>query len=1140
MTRHDLRHEVTPEGVLFGLQTGRSIFSRPSSVSFDEWIDEFHPGVGLLKLLVNNGVAEHSNGRVLLGHSQIATLASAEIQALAMPPTCPYAIRLEAEGAFSDEQFSVRISWMRKDGAAVHGLRRIGSVLSTAAGSFTVREPLFGLVETIDRVNALSLASGANRRERLDERMVRLGRLTQALTMATGDASAERYLSRLTISHATGIGVDADGSRENPFFKPVLYGDVRPPPGAEDNEDVAVEREPLLPGAQADEFSERLFRRNGAWNHYRLREGVYVVLDKPVVAALKVVQKVNASDLNTRKRFRQDPGSFLLPEITAFGGTGDVLCGGTVLAPDDEAEYGSRVLGVAEWAGKAYSFKIPVNQQWFPPEDGRSHEELTAISIPGAVQPLVLPRSQIDEVISKVEHVARTGEKAFEHNGQTYPVERPAELLNVLRGLTGTMMPTRRSAAAHEGERESRKRLVLRVAENEDDLKYLAELRDPEGRLADDSEPDVPGLVSTPDAHQRDAIGWLKASFLSGMPGILLADDMGLGKTFQVLAFLHWLRRNEATDGRPTLIVAPAKLLDEWQEQIGIHLPPGALGRPVLAYDQGLRDITIERGSETDLGRAALDVERVRQADWVLTTYETLRDHQFSFAQVRFRVAIFDEAQKIKNSTSMLNHAAKAQQPDFVVLMTGTPIENSTMDIWTLLDVAWPGFLGISGKDFVANYCQGLEEVPLQGLKDRITSQQTWGEGDAARVTPPVMLRRFKTEILLGLPLKEERRWDEDMPPEQISAYDALLSEMQAGKLKPLAALQVLRQVCLHPELRTPRDTSDRRRLIESSARFRALFRVLREARDRHRAVLVFVDIRKAQDMLQLMIRDEFGLSRMPDVINGNTPSAAVADIKSRFQAGKGFGVLLLGPRSAGFGLTLTRATEVVHLNRWWNPAVEDQCSDRTHRKGQTQKVTIHLPIARHPQLGDESFDVVLDGMLRLKREQSRRVIVPSAMTEQELADFFSRLTGAIRSTGHLSVDELDRKDWRSFEVWVSGCFQAAGWQVNDTPVSGDAGADVICRHPKGGRPIVIQVKHRERGEGMVSDDAVEQVLASPPRYRNYPWLREPLLLVITNGSYDLRAQTLAAQREVQLVGRTDVTSLRSTAKKMLAADLAR
>jgi SNF2 family DNA or RNA helicase len=652
--------------------------------------------------------------------------------------------------------------------------------------------------------------------------------------------------------------------------------------------------------------------------------------------------------------------------------------------------------------------------------------------------------------------------------------------------------------------------------------------------LPDDQDGDIPGLQSILDPHQRVAVGWLKACFISGMPGALLADDMGLGKTFEVLAFLYWLRLNEATDGRPILVVAPAKLLEEWKDQIGIHLPPMAFGRPVYAYERGLRDITVERGQETEFGRATLDVERLKQADWVLTTYETLRDHQFSFGMVRFRVAIFDEAQKIKSGTSMLNHAAKTQQPDFVILMTGTPVENSTMDIWTLLDVAWPGFLGVSGKDFVSRYGNGSDDDLMGSLKDRLISETTWGKNDAVRTTPCVMLRRFKTDILLGLPPKTERRWDEEMPPSQTKAYDAVLTEMQAGRQKPLAALQSLRQVCLHPEMRAPRDAADRKALIDGSARFKALFKVLKEAKDRNQGVLVFVDIRKAQDMLQIMIRDELGLARMPEVINGNTSSAAVADIKTRFQAGRGFGVLLLGPRSAGFGLTLTRATQVFHLNRWWNPAVEDQCSDRTHRKGQSHDVTIHLPIARHPRLGEESFDLVLDGLLNFKRDQSRRIIVPSCMNENELAEFFARLTrggsGGVRDT----LDDLDHKDWRSFENWVANRFQAAGWQVNYTPTSGDGGADVICRHTRGGRPVVIQVKHRQMGVGSVDEGAVQQVASAPSRYRRIAWLNEPTLLAVSNGTFELRARTLAVQSQVRVIDRSEVTNLEAIARTLL------
>jgi HJR/Mrr/RecB family endonuclease len=424
----------------------------------------------------------------------------------------------------------------------------------------------------------------------------------------------------------------------------------------------------------------------------------------------------------------------------------------------------------------------------------------------------------------------------------------------------------------------------------------------------------------------------------------------------------------------------------------------------------------------------------------------------------------------------------------------------------------------------------------MEGLKERLVSPARWGEGAAARTTPPVMLRRFKADILVGLPPKEERRWPEEMSPAQVRAYDAVLGQMRSGKVKALAALQTLRQVCLHPEMRLPRGAADRRSLIDASARFRALFRILLEARQTDRGVLVFVDIRKAQDMLQAMIRDEFGLPKVPDVINGNTPTAAVADIKARFQSGKGFGTLLLGPRSAGFGLTLTRATQVVHLNRWWNPAVEDQCSDRTHRKGQTRNVTVHLPIARHPWLGDESFDFVLDGLLSFKRAQSRRVIVPSAMSEAELAEFYARMAAGRDCGPRHGLDELDRKDWRGFELWVAGRLQAAGWQVNDTPASGDGGADVICRHPKGLRPVLIQVKHRQMGQGSVPEAAVDEIRASVARYCQHSWIKDPILLVATNGSFELRARTAAAQKGVRLVDRSEIVALDGVARGLLEA----
>jgi Helicase conserved C-terminal domain len=190
-----------------------------------------------------------------------------------------------------------------------------------------------------------------------------------------------------------------------------------------------------------------------------------------------------------------------------------------------------------------------------------------------------------------------------------------------------------------------------------------------------------------------------------------------------------------------------------------------------------------------------------------------------------------------------------------------------------------------------------------------------------------------------------------------------------------------------------PAGPGDHDALIRVSARFRSLFRVLDEVREADQRVLIFVDLRRAQRLLQELVRHRFGLRNPPDVINGETDPDETRRIKTRFQEGRGFEVLLLGPKAAGFGLNLTAANHVVHLSRWWNPAVEDQCSDRVYRIGQDREVTIHIPRAIHPRLGEASFDMVLDGLLASKRALSREIVVPTTLTSRDHQDMLARVT---------------------------------------------------------------------------------------------------------------------------------------------------
>jgi len=178
-------------------------------------------------------------------------------------------------------------------------------------------------------------------------------------------------------------------------------------------------------------------------------------------------------------------------------------------------------------------------------------------------------------------------------------------------------------------------------------------------------------------------VAWLQRAWAAEYPGVLLADDMGLGKTLQALTFLTWLR--EAMDSSrpkraPILIVAPTGLLKNWEQEHNVHLHAPGIGEVVKSFGSGLATIRRQKGREIELGQAMLDSDRLVRADWILTTYETLRDYQHSFCAIRYAAVVFDEMQKVKTPGKMMTDAAQALNADFFVGMTGTPIENRLAD----------------------------------------------------------------------------------------------------------------------------------------------------------------------------------------------------------------------------------------------------------------------------------------------------------------------------------------------------------------------------------------------------------------------------------------------------------------------------
>ncbi|TIM67122.1 MAG: DEAD/DEAH box helicase [Mesorhizobium sp.] len=484
-----------------------------------------------------------------------------------------------------------------------------------------------------------------------------------------------------------------------------------------------------------------------------------------------------------------------------------------------------------------------------------------------------------------------------------------------------------------------------------------------------------------PKPHQQVGFSWLLHAWVAGRPGVLLADDMGLGKTFQALGFLAWIRANRKSQAAPLtplqrgpiLIVAPTALLNNWIAEAEQHLAPDALGERVDAFGPGLKRLKRLR-SESWSPEDALDTDALRRADWILTTYETLADNHRAFARVGYSVAVFDEMQKVKDPRTINTHAAKAMNADFVLGLTGTPIENRLEDLWCIMDRVAPGFLGDLKRFSEAH----TEEQPdnLKALKEKLDEPQADG--------PPMMLRRMKENHIEGLPEKKILSYETDMPGAQAEAYMDAVRAAQAGERSHgamLKAIHALRGISLHPEGARDVDPYDARSAaawLGQSARLTQAVEILRQVKSAGEKALIFIEDRAVQKAFAGVSATLFDLHAEPTIINGEVPGHRRQDYVKRFQeTPKGFDLLVLSPKAAGIGLTITAANHVIHLSRWWNPAVEDQCNDRCYRIGQDKPVTVHLPIAIHPTLGEASFDVTLDRLLTRKRSLSRNMLAP-------------------------------------------------------------------------------------------------------------------------------------------------------------------
>ena len=450
----------------------------------------------------------------------------------------------------------------------------------------------------------------------------------------------------------------------------------------------------------------------------------------------------------------------------------------------------------------------------------------------------------------------------------------------------------------------------------------LEGLRNPE-RL--DSGPPDAGFRGKLRPYQVVGRNWLRLLSNLGL-GACLADDMGLGKTVQVISLLFALKQDEPS-GKPSILVLPASLIANWKAEIERFAPT-------------LRTSFIHP-SETDpatLESIAGDAdESLRGIDLVLTSYGMLLRQKW-LLDVRWRLAILDEAQAIKNPSARQTRAVKQIRSDARIALTGTPVENRLSDLWSLFDFLCPGLLGSAAR--FKRFVKSMEGRPQEGY------------APLRNLVRPYILRRLKTDrsIITDLPDKTEVKAFCGLTGKQAALYSRSVEELAAtlgtvegmGRLGlVLSYLMRFKQICNHPSQWIGDGDYD----PSESGKFSRLGEICEEIASRQEKLLVFTQFREMTGPIAAFLAPVFGREGL--ILHGGTKVKERQLLVDAFQAEEGPPFFVLSLKAGGTGLNLTAASHVVHFDRWWNPAVENQATDRAFRIGQHRNVVVHKFVCR-------------------------------------------------------------------------------------------------------------------------------------------------------------------------------------------------
>lgn len=1056
-----------------------------------QW-EDIHTELDMLEM---EGKAVKVGDSYRISHETAVSFSRDERELLTLPPIFPYPLFVGKEGLPQNNSFRLKVNFQKADGTYFMNPEVIGSYIDIRPGCcYMCSEAQYAILKSASSCNAE--IGRLKEREKILACSLRYVALIKENAKKI-DARLDPFLEKIDVVAPDYLSISVKEDTDGTYYaSPVILNADGSPYGEKD----------------ASEFGRKFKNGSKAQRSYMGKDRTYYVFDQEQQNGLQQIKEA-------RKLTKEQAKTLFLSPQSVFTG-----------APFrfDRSEYSDRVIEYGAFIAKNYPYLKGIEGGWLPEEGSVGREDLDGID---ELDELEVTEENVAILKELVKKALANGKSSIAYQGKTYKLTGA-----FIEKVMGKDDVTDSTGGSADGEKSKEDKGNLISEENAESVGYeqANEQRRKKRREARfqklgadlSMEQVLSGFKDSvvPFSYQKEGIRWMAQNWKAGYQGVLLADDMGLGKTMQVLGLISGVKNAYGEkDMNSVLVVAPVSLLANWESEFIHFVKEGIFEEIVPLYGNSFRDF--KRGHDLRLDFSPVAKNRI-----VLTSYETLRNYDISFGCIDWSFMVLDEAQKIKNPAALITNAVKSMKYDFAIAITGTPVENAWVDLWSIMDFVEPGRL----RD-LKNFCNTYQNQ-LKKLQGDMAGQEALGK-KLEQELQPIFLRRQKTDYLEGLPHKEVIPKPVLMPPVQREAYEKIIAVAKKGKKKDiLQVIAMLRDTSLCPHLTSYADSTFENMSVDvffnMSARLKATFQTLVNIKARKEKVLIFVTSRKMQRILKRFLEKAFGISIQPP-INGELIGLKRQQIVDAFNQKEGFAILILSAEAGGVGFNITAANHVIHLSRCWNPAKEDQATDRVYRIGQGKEVYVYLPIAQYE--GGDSFDVKLDQLLQYKRSLSQSVIFPTADTEVDGQDMYNELVGwnnvmgsesACGTSSYWTIEDTDKVTGDVFERMVAKLYASIpGYAAEETKQTNNYGVDVVVETDQKSRQGLL-VGCRQMMGASLSHDSVEAICSAIPFYekqRGYHFSG----VVVTNAlDFTSHDKERAAAAGVKLIARQDLTKL--------------